>query len=68
MIGKNTLKFNQSTMREVVQHYMDTILFKSAKKTKVISVALDRTDHGRDAFQVKIESLPEMKPPKEDKS
>jgi len=40
MDGRNILHFNHKTMHEIIQHYLDTVLFSEAEKgkNKVISV------------------------------
>lgn len=39
MIGKNTLKLNEATVKAALQHWFDTVTFAAGKAPKVLSVA-----------------------------
>ncbi len=38
MQGKNTMELNEATMKKVVQHYFDTVLFAEGKSPVVTNV------------------------------
>ena len=52
MQGNNTFHFNQVTMQEIVQHYLDTVLLKEGKKIVVTGIKyLGTASH---AFEVSV--------------
>jgi hypothetical protein len=54
MKGNNVLQFNTATMKDAMQHYLNTVLFKEGCAPKVSDVTI--CDKSRGIFEVSTES------------
>lgn len=58
MKGSNSFKFCQSTMIDIVQHYLDKVMLKSEGLIRVTGVEEVNIGTDSGSFMVKTESLP----------
>ena len=56
MKGNNTLEFNEATMKEIVQHYLDTVMFRDEVKVTVTSVKPASKGYGGNSFEISVET------------
>lgn len=54
MKGNNVMQFNTATMKDAMQHYFNTVLFKEGCSPKVTDVTMG--DKSRGIFEVSTES------------
>ena len=59
MKGNNELRWNEATIIEAVQEYLDK---RYTPKVRVVAVAIDGTSYQASVFVVKVEEIQEEKP------
>ena len=55
MKGKNVLEFNQATMVQAVQEYLDKRLTKDAGVQSVLSVTSESSGYGPNTYKATVE-------------
>lgn len=61
--GTNEFRFNQATMREIVQHYLVTKLLDPEQVAVVENVEATKPDYGPQEFSVQVRCGTEEKKP-----
>ena len=46
MTGENTMELNEATMKRAVQHYFDTVLFRTGNSPTIESVKAPESKYG----------------------
>lgn len=64
MIGNNVLIVNEETIKDALQYYFDSLVFRVGSSQKVGSISLDRIEGNKKYFKIEIkpnEKEPEPK-------
>lgn len=54
LTGNNTISLCESSMKNAVQHYFDTVLFQEGRSPKVVSVRLETSAPSTRTFEILI--------------
>lgn len=54
MIGNNVLIVNEETIKDALQYYFDSLVFRVGSSQKIESISLDRVEGNKKYFKIEI--------------